>query len=621
MTSDGDKVMIGRTIGGKYLIESFLGGGAMGAVWKARQISLEKTVAIKIMHRQLAVDEAFAARFNREARAASRIDHPNSIRVFDHGEEPDGLLYIAMELCEGRDLHRVMTEDWPLSDDRAIDILSQVLSALSMAHELGVVHRDLKPENILVQDGVDDDGNPIDVVKVCDFGIATIAEPRSDPEQKGVVRSNITATGFIVGTPEYMSPEQARGEHVDARSDLYSAGVVLFRMLTGTLPFEAESAIGVAVKHIYEEPTHPSEVNLDVNPRLAAVCLKALQKSPSDRHQTAREMRADLRGRRPTQTDVAAVSERAPPRPRSIVDVRELGSQPTSPAQAAHLTLAGVPKPTPPSSPAPAAPRRSLARIAPLVALGLVFAGVAFFKLARPSSSPSSMAEIATARAPTTDAPLLSPEARTAPSPTAIAEPRALDSAAPVFAGEAPSARTVPVAGGLPKTAKTAPSTSISSEAIAPAGAAPPVLVAASVAAPEPPAPALIVPPTAATPAPTPVPTPEAPAFDPGAARVAIGGVSTTNGLTGSSVRSALGRANFTGCYQSALRALGAPASGSASLHLAIDDTGHITSATASMGFLPGARACVESAARSIRVSNVDTGDATADVALSFVPR
>jgi hypothetical protein len=188
-----------------------------------------------------------------------------------------------------------------------------------------------------------------------------------------------------------------------------------------------------------------------------------------------------------------------------------------------------------------------------------------------------------------------------------------------VIVGEAPSAKALATASttaaGLPRGVKTSPSASV--EATAPATAEPPP--PATVAVPEPPPPAVVVPPTATTP--SPAPTPEVPAFDPSSARVAIGGVSTTNGLTGSSVRSALGRANFTGCYQSALRAVGSPAGGSANLHLSIDNTGHVISATAAMGFLPGARACVESAARSVRVSNVDTGDATADVALSFLPR
>ncbi len=614
MTSDGESVLIGRTIGGKYVIETFLGGGAMGAVWKARQISLDKKVAIKVMHRQLAVDDAFAARFHREALAASRLDHPNSIRVFDHGEEPDGLLYIAMELAEGRDLHRVMAEDWPLSDGRTIDILSQVLAALAVAHELGVVHRDLKPENVLVQPGTDDEGHPIDVVKVCDFGIATIAEPRSDLDVKGATRSNITATGFIVGTPEYMSPEQARGERVDARSDLYSTGVVLFRMLTNTLPFEAESALGVAVKHIYEEPTHPSDVKLDVNGRLAAVCLKAMRKNPKDRYQTAREMRNELRAERRSIADTGPLSAPAPPRPRSIVDVDEATSRVSASGSTAQLTLGGVPRPTPPSSPAPETRSPKASRIAPLVAMGLVFAGVALFKLTRPSST-------TTATGTTVDQPSVALVTTAADAPSAVADARALDSTARAVVSDTPSPKASSAssasATGLSRTPKLAPA--IEATATATASAAPPPPSAVALVVPEPPSPAVVAPRPVDPPPPEPIPA--APAFDPATARVSIAGVSTTNGLTGSSVRAALGRANFTSCYQAALRAAGAPAGGSTNLHLSIDDTGHVVSATASMGFLPGARACVEGAARSIRISNVDTGDATADVALSFLPR
>jgi serine/threonine-protein kinase len=507
-----------------------------------------------------------------------------------------------------------MTEDWPLSDGRVIDILSQVLAALAVAHELGVVHRDLKPENILVQPGTDDEGRPIDVVKVCDFGIATIAEPRSDQEGKGAAKSNITATGFIVGTPEYMSPEQARGERVDARSDLYSAGVVLFRILTGTLPFEAESALGVAVKHIYEEPTHPSEVNLEVNPRLAALCLKAMAKLPKDRPQSAREMRSLLRAELRTGTDVGPLSLTAPPRPRSIVDVEEAATQVASRLTEPHATLAGVPKLTPPSRPAPATGPRRLARIGTLVALGLVFAALALFKLNHPSSATTAPTSTATT---TAQAPILAPEGLTAQSPTAAVEPRALDSAAPVIAGDAATAKGAAVPTAVPKLARTTPSAAV--EATVAVSAAPPVPPPPSVLAPEPPPPAVAVPVTPETPPPTPAPA--APAFDPSTARVAISGVSTTNGLTGSSVRAALGRANFTACYRSSLRAAGAPAGGSGSLHLSIDDTGRVISATASIAFLPGARSCIEGAARSLRVSNVDTGDATADVTLSFSPR
>ncbi len=200
--------VLGRTIAGKFLIESYLGGGAMGAVYRARQIALDKDVAIKLLHGEHAGDPMFAARFQREAKAASKLDHPNSVRVIDFGQEPDGLLYIAMEFLDGRDLFHVIQEDWPLPTPRIADILSQALAAIAVAHDMGVVHRDLKPENIMIQRGTDDEGNPRDVVKVCDFGIAKFTDLRETPTTGG--GQKLTTQGIVVGTPEYMSPEQAK---------------------------------------------------------------------------------------------------------------------------------------------------------------------------------------------------------------------------------------------------------------------------------------------------------------------------------------------------------------------------------------------------------------------------
>jgi hypothetical protein len=388
-------------------------------------------------------------------------------------------------------------------------------------------------------------------------------------------------------------------------------------MLTNTLPFEAESALGVAVKHIYEEPTHPSDVKLDVNGRLAAVCLKAMQKNPKDRYQTAREMRNELRAERRSLTDVGPLGAQSPPRPRSIVDIDEATSRTPTPGSAAHLTLSGVPRPTPPSRPAAETPSPRASRIAPLAALGLVFAGVVLFKLTRPSS-----ATMVTGTAIEGSTP--APPATTGDAPTAVADPRVPDSTARApGSGDMPSSKASSTSSasavGLPRIPRLTPPVEATAAVTATASASPPPPAAVSVAVPEPPPPAIVAPRPVDPPPPD--PTPPAPAFDPATARVAIAGVSTTNGLTGSSVRAALGRANFTSCYQAALRAAGAPAGGSTNLHLSIDDTGHVVAATASMGFLPGARACVEGAARSIRVSNVDTGDATADVSLSFLPR
>jgi len=257
-SSRGDPALIGRTVAGKYKIEKFLGGGAMGAVYKARQSSLEKNVALKVMHRAIAVDPNYVGRFHREAKAASRLDHPNSMRVIDFGEEPDGLLYIAMEYVEGRDLYRVMHDDWPISNADLADILMQALAAIAVAHEMGLIHRDLKPENLMILRAKNDEEKDAYLVKVCDFGIAKITEADEESSNTGKPGHKLTTQGLVVGTPEYMSPEQARGEKLDARSDIYAMGIILYQLLTGRTPFVADTALAVVLKHITEPPEPPA---------------------------------------------------------------------------------------------------------------------------------------------------------------------------------------------------------------------------------------------------------------------------------------------------------------------------------------------------------------------------
>ncbi len=282
------EALVGRTIAGKYCLESLVGQGAMGEVYRARQTTLGTTLAIKVLHRQLAGEPMFAARFLREAQAASRVDHPSSMRVIDFGEEPDGLLYIAMEYVNGKTLAKIIDEESPLPVARIVDIACQALAALAVAHDLGVIHRDLKPENIMVQGGQDDEGRTHDIVKVCDFGVAKLLEGGS----RG---PSVTAEGVVVGTPEYMSPEQARGEALDARSDIYAMGVLLFHMMTGKVPFDSSTAFGTAFMHVNDEPTRPRLLNPSVDARLEAICLHAMRKRREDRYASARELRGELR--------------------------------------------------------------------------------------------------------------------------------------------------------------------------------------------------------------------------------------------------------------------------------------------------------------------------------------
>ena len=297
--------MIGRVLQGAFRIERRLGSGAMGTVYAATQLSLGKLVAIKVLREHLRQDPQVVRRFHREARAASALEHPNSVRVVDFGETPEGDLYIAMELLDGRELARVIDEEWPFPLPRLVHVMSQVLGVLGAAHRRGIVHRDLKPENVMLL-RTDDDP---DYVKVCDFGIAKLL----DGERTA---SALTELGVVCGTPEYMSPEQARGETLDGRSDIYAAGVMLYRLATRRLPFTAETAIGVVTKQITEEPTPPSEL-VAMDPRLEALILRALEKRREGRFQSAEDLKRGLAELlEPGDQTTARVQRVPPPRPR-----------------------------------------------------------------------------------------------------------------------------------------------------------------------------------------------------------------------------------------------------------------------------------------------------------------
>ncbi|MGE0320904.1 MAG: protein kinase [Polyangiaceae bacterium] len=278
-TTATDDKLIGQELPGGYLILDLLSVGGMGRVYRAEQRVLGRTVAVKIIHPHLLSDENSALRFMTEARAASQLNHPNSISVIDFGRTDDGQPYLVMEFLRGKDLARVAYEDGPLSFVRIVDILRQVLFALSDAHEMGIVHRDLKPENILCE--------PLrrggDHVKVVDFGLAKLKQDATMP--------NVTSPGIVCGTPDYMAPEQGRGDPIDGRTDLYAVGVILFQLLTGRLPFEAESPTQVVMMHLSIPVPDPTQVAPERNipEPLVAVVSKALEKDAEHRFQDALE--------------------------------------------------------------------------------------------------------------------------------------------------------------------------------------------------------------------------------------------------------------------------------------------------------------------------------------------
>ncbi|MCO5998592.1 Stk1 family PASTA domain-containing Ser/Thr kinase [Actinoallomurus rhizosphaericola] len=269
-----------RLLGGRYELDGVIGRGGMAEVYRARDLRLDRIVAIKTLRADLARDPTFQARFRREAQSAASLNHPSVIAVYDTGEDLiDGspIPYIVMEYVEGRTLRDVLRDEHRLSPERAMEMTDGILRALDYSHRGGIVHRDIKPANVMLTSGGE--------VKVMDFGIARALADSA---------ATMTATAQVIGTAQYLSPEQARGERVDARSDLYSTGCVLFELLTGRPPFQGDSPVAIAYQHVREEPPAPSQIDPSI-PRWAdAIVLKALTKDPNYRYQSAAEMRADI---------------------------------------------------------------------------------------------------------------------------------------------------------------------------------------------------------------------------------------------------------------------------------------------------------------------------------------
>jgi len=276
--NDSNAAWLGKIVDGRYRVLEVIGRGGMGVVYRVEHLRMGKVAAMKVLHRDLASDPDVIARFEREAAAVSKLHHPHTVQVFDFGTA-NGALYLIMEFVRGLDLQSIITRDGPMPWSRAAPLLAQICGALQEAHELGIVHRDLKPENVLITRT-----HGRDYAKVLDFGLAKLEQPQAP--------TTATDRQQIVGTPFFMAPEQIRGEEVDARSDLYSAGALMFEVLTGEHVFSGTTAVGVLTKHLTAEPDAPSmrAPKQGIDPRVDAICRKALAKDPDKRWRTANEL-------------------------------------------------------------------------------------------------------------------------------------------------------------------------------------------------------------------------------------------------------------------------------------------------------------------------------------------
>jgi serine/threonine protein kinase len=572
-----DDLLLGRTIAGKFTIESRIGAGGMGSVYRARQAGLDKIVAVKVLHRELLAEPTFASRFKREATSASRIDHPSSIRVIDFGEEPDGLLYIAMEYLEGRTLFKVLRDEAPLAPARIVDLSRQILAALAAAHELGLIHRDLKPENVIILAGKDDDGRATEHVKVCDFGIAKL-QTNNDVDEK------LTVEGSIVGTPEYLSPEQARGGELDARSDLYSMGVILFEMLTGQPPFRGDTPLAIVLKHLDAPPPRPSSITPMADVKLEAACLKALSKAPADRFASAREMRASLSTDTPDaaappatsrNSNLLVMTETPPPVSSTEVPLVLMSRRGAAIGSSARPRLSEMSEP-------PSSGGRAMALVIVLALLG--GGGGAYWLRKRAAIHP----------APTlAAAPQTVPSA--APPPPEATEPRA---DTPATADEPLASAGAFPPSELPVDAPihhhhgkhiAASAESRMTGSVEPGASAPRPAYAQDLA-----------------------PTPVTAVSAVSAVKVHLSNVQVKN-IAAASVTAALPVGRFAGCYH------GPPGShATATVHLDMTKTGTLARCAIRDSDLAGLGACVVDATNRVVVSGIPEGGASADIQVDF---
>ena len=488
----------GQVLDGKYRLDALLAEGGMGAVYRATHVMLGKTVAIKLIRSAIVASPEIVRRFQREARAATALNHPNIVSVYDLGQTPDGTLYIAMEYIDGPSLKALIQSGRAIPPSRTIAILRQVASALATAHRHNIVHRDLKPHNIMLAAGPDGG----EVAKLVDFGIAKTFDESTQ----------LTSDGSALGTPYYMSPEQIEGRTVDARSDIYALGIILYEMLVGEVPFADQSTPAVLVKQLRERPIRPSLKNAAVPPALEAIALRCLEKDPDQRFQTADAFIAALNDAAATITAPEAANDVTLPMSRAAVAPAVPGASPAqadatllSPAKTAQQISGALPsvpapavsaagaqksavdtKPTipqstmPPLVTAPTAPgaQRS-SSIGPLIAAAAVLLVLAGGYLTW-SGRQTPDTDAATATIPPADAPNTTPASAQPPPPL---PPPAADTAAasPTTAqGAPPAAPVAPPAPAPPPPANQAAATAVATKESQSAKRTPPAGMAAA---------------------------------------------------------------------------------------------------------------------------------------------
>ena len=393
--------LVGKVLAGKYRLDAYLSKGGMGSVFRATHLMLEKPVALKVIKPELVGSSEFVRRFQREARAATSLNHPNIVGVYDLGQTDDGTLYIAMEFVDGASLKDVIRKSGPMDSIRIVRIMRQILGALALAHRHHIVHRDLKPQNIMLTH--DRDGN--EIAKLVDFGIAKTFDDRTQ----------LTATGFAIGTPQYMAPEQAAGTEVDGRSDLYSLGIILYEMLVAEVPFNDPSTPAILVKHLTEVPVRPSQRRTDVavHRGLEDVAVRCLEKDPGKRFQTAEDVTQALAAAVSLDESASSVSDAA-----------------TLPMHARHLTVAttrtAAPAAAPDGSMAPTV--ATSAHQDPGAAPTVLDPAPTLSGATAPTVAPAAPSAMPSATAPATVAP---PAATAAPATPAAGAPAPTMSAAP----------------------------------------------------------------------------------------------------------------------------------------------------------------------------------------------